>query len=76
MECSKCEEPIQKGEEILLLVRGTAREGGDYKWRETPAVIHQCCDDGLSLTLPPDRDGWLGDPESACEHMKRKFDIP
>jgi len=76
MECGKCGEPIQRGEEILLLVRAEARDDGDYKWRETQAIVHSCCDDGLSLTMDADAGTWLGDPESACEHMKRKFDIP
>ena len=75
--CNKCDEPVKEGEVLLVLIEARGfKDGTDYSFKSTEAGIHSCCDDGISLTMPADAGTWLGDPESACGHMKRKFDIP
>ena len=70
-ECNKCGETLMPGDEVLILCRSTY---GQFS-HETESVIHKCCDDGMSLTLDADSDDWGHDPERACEHIKRKFNI-
>ena len=76
LQCNKCEEDIKEGDGILVQILAEATKGGsDYAFRETEAVIHGCCDDSLSFTIEADEETFAGDPESACEHMIRKFGI-
>ena len=74
--CTKCGEDIRPDEDLLVLLeaRATDNEGGFAREKDL-AAIHRCCDDGLSLRMEADEDGWRSNREYACAHIRRKFDL-
>ena len=63
-------------DELLVLSTARAAENGRrYERGRDLALVHRCCDDGVSLRMDADEDSLRENREFACAHLRRKFDL-
>ncbi len=74
--CRKCGELLREDERLLVLAAARTTDGGkEYEREKDLAVIHRCCDDGLSPMIEADAEAWRGNGRYACAHLRRKLQL-